>query len=209
MPLSNIPGIGKMKGAALAKQVRKNTRILNNREIGRIRITMDTTPDTTAVVQQISAVAQGDDVAFRHGRKVHAMSLSVSGSIVKASVSPVTTVRFLIFRDNLGTTTAPTLADIFSSEDDFFDNHHRLINEQPMKRFTVLWDKFIVLNENFDGQLTTRGFNFTKKLNHNILYTGSAATDEGKNSLWFMSGSNEASNVPAVTGDIVFRYSDL
>ncbi len=195
--------------STLAKQVRKNTKILNNREIGRKRIVMDATPDTTAVVQNVSLIVQGDDVSNRHGRKIQAKSISVSGSIAMAVASTATQVRFMIFRDNLGTTTAPTLADLFADENDFFNNQHRLINEQPMKRFTILWDKFIVLNENFDGQLTTRGFKFFKKLNFPILYTGTASTDEGKNSIWFMSGSDEASSVPSVSGDILFHFSDL
>ncbi len=170
---------------------------------------MDTTPDTTAVVQNVSIIAQGDDVANRHGRKIHAKSILIQGSIEKNLASTSTMVRFLLFRDNLGTTTAPTLTDLFNDEDDFFSNVPRKINEQPMKRFTILWDKHFVLNENFDGQRFVRGFKFSKKLNFDILYTGTANTDEGKNSLWFMSGSDEGSNVPIVRGDMIFKYSDL
>lgn len=194
---------------ALAKQVRKNTRQLASKEIGRVRIVMDATPDTTAVMQNVSFIAQGDDVGTRHGRKIHAKHVSISGSIVKNTVSQANGVRMILFRDNLGTTTAPTLADLFADENDLFQNQHRLINEQPTKRFTILWDKFFALNEGFDGQTTLVPFKFSKKLNFDILYTGVAATDEGKNSLWFLSGSDEASNVPAVRGDIVFKYSDL
>ncbi len=200
-------GNGRIK--KLQKQVAKNTKILGGKEIGRVRINVDTTPSTTAVVQNVSFVAQGDDVSQRHGRKIHAKSVSIRGSITKQSSATGTKVRMMLFRDNLGTTTAPTLADLFTDEDDFFDNRHRIINEQPMKRFSILWDKMIYLNENFDGNVPVSGFSFSKKLNHSILYTGTAATDEGKNSIWFMSGSNEGTNIPAVTGDIVFRYSDL
>ncbi len=202
------PG-AKSQQSKLAKQVKKNTRILNARELGRVRVVMDATPDTTAVVQNVSAVAEGDDVGNRHGRKIHAESIEVRGTIIKNTASQANGVRLLIFRDNLGTTTAPTLADLFTDENDFFQNQQRLINEQPMKRFTILWDKFFALNENFDGQTTMVPFSYHKKLNHNILYTGAAVTDEGKNSLWFMSGSDEVSNTPALRGDIVFKYTDL
>ncbi len=195
--------------ASLAKKVNKNTRILASKELGRVRVDMDTTPSTTAVVQNVSFVAQGDDVFERHGRKIHAKSVSISGSMQKNATSTGTKVRFMLFRDNLGTTTAPSLTDVFTDENDFFDNKHRLVNESPMKRFTILWDKFIILNENFDGEFTIASFKFSKKLNFDILYTGTGNTDEGKNSLWFMSASDEATNVPGVTGDIVFKYSDL
>ncbi len=193
----------------LEVKVRKNTKALSSKELGRVRVTLDSSPDTTAVVQNVSFVAQGDDVGDRHGRKIHAQSLSVRGSIVKAGGAANTKIRMMIFRDNLGSTTAPTLADLFTDENDFFDNHHRLINEMPMKRFSILWDKYIILNEPFDGALTVQAYKFTKKLNFDVLYTGTTASNEGKNSLWFMSGSNQVSAVPANTGDIVFKFSDL
>ncbi len=193
----------------LQKQVAKNTKALSSKELGRIRVVMDSTPDTTAVMQNISFLAQGDDVDDRHGRKVHAESISVRGQVRKAAGSAATFIRLVLFRDNLGSTTAPTLADLFVDENDFSQNQHRLINEQPMKRFSILWDKYIILNEGFDGQATGGSFQFSKKLNFNILYTGTAATDEGKNSIWLLSGSNEVTQVPLLSGDIVFKYSDL
>ncbi len=194
---------------ALAKKVNKNTKLLNNRERGRLRVTMNAAPTTTANVANISTTGQSLDVTGRHGRKIHAESISVSGSIVKAATSAATSYRVIIFRDNLGSTTPPGLGDLFEDENDFFENKHRLINEMPQKRFSILWDKYIILNEAFDGQTTVKSFKFYKKLNFDILYTGTAATDEGKNSIWIISGSDEASAVPAVTGDVIFRYSDL
>ncbi len=201
LALSDLP--------SLKKKVNKIAKKLGSAELGRVRITMDSTPDTTAVMQNVSFVAQGDDVGTRHGRKIHAEHISLSGVMVKAATSPNTRIRMVLFRDNLGTTTAPTIADIFSSESDFFENRPRLINEQPMKRFTVLWDHYIILGEGFDGEISAKPYKFSKKLNFDILYTGTAATDEGKNSIWYLSGSNEASLVPAQLGDIVFKYSDL
>ncbi len=208
MPRSKAPAKAQSL-KSLAKKVRKNTKILASKELGRVRVDMDSTPDTTAVVQNLSFVAQGDDVFERHGRKIRAKSISVSGTIIKATAATSNGVRFIIFRDNLGTTTAPGLVSLFSDENDFHENKHRLVNESPMKRFTILWDKYIVLNENFDGQTTMAKFSFSKKLDFDILYTGAGNTDEGKNSLWLLSGSDEATLVPIVTGDIVFKYSDL
>ncbi len=208
-----MPFIGpltkKQHEAKLRKQVNKNTKLLRNRELGRIRINMDSTPDTTSVVQNVSFVAQGDDIVQRHGRKIHAEHILIRGNIIKAAASLSNGVRMVLFRDNLGSTTPPTITDLFGDEENFFSNQERSINEMPMKRFTILWDKYIVLNENFDGQTTMASYKFSKKLNFDILYTGTAATDEGKNSIWFISGSDEATNVPIVLGSIVFKFSDL
>ncbi len=194
--------------AKLAKKVNKNTRALQQREMGRIRVTVDSTPDTTAVVQNLAPIAQGDDIGARTGRQIIAKSISIRGVMFKAATSAATTVRMIIFRDNLGSTTPPTLADLFIDESDFFSNQHRRDSEQNMRRFTILWDKYIILNEGFDGQTTAASFKYSKKLNFKMIYTGTAATDEGKNSLWLMSGSNEASLVPAVVGDTIFKYID-
>ncbi len=202
---------GKPKGSykTLVKKVNKNTRILAQREFGRIRVALDATPDTTAVIQNLAPIGQNDDVGGRTGRQIHAESISIRGSLVKAATSAGVTVRFLLFRDNLGSTTPPVLTDLFFDENDFFNNLHRIDSEQNMKRFTVYWDKFIILNEGFDGQTTLASFKYYKKLNFKMIFTGIAATNEGKNSLWFMSGSGEASLVPAVAGDAIFKWTDI
>lgn len=196
--------------AKLARKVNKNARVLGNREIKRIRFTFgDTTPSTTSVVQNLTGIGQGDAPNQRTGSKIHLKHVSVSGSIVKNTSFPFTKIRMIIFRDNLGGTTPPVIGDIFSSEDDFHDNEHRQPEEQPMARFTVLWDKYIILNEGFDGQTTAAAFKFSKRLNSTVLFSGSASTNEGKNSLWLMSASDEATNTPSLTADIVVKYSDL
>jgi len=193
----------------LEVKVRKNTRILNSRDVKLVRTEIDTTPDTTAVIQNVSLVAQGVTASGRVGRKIHAQSMELKGIIASNATATFNSYRIILFRDNLGNTTAPTRGDLFESEDDFFNNKPRNNNVQNLKRFTFLMDRHIILNESFDADISARSFNFKKKLNFNILYTGAASTDEGKNSLWVISGSDEATNVPSVQIDGLFTYSDL
>ncbi len=193
----------------LRKQVNKNTRLLGSREIKNVRVDIDSTPDTTAVVQNVSFVAQGDGVTQRSGNKIKANHVSVAGTIIKAAASSSNGVRILLFRDNNGTTTAPVLTDLFLDENDFFNNQQRIQDPQNMARFSILWDKYIVLNEGFDGQTTMIKYNFSKKLNHNVYFSGSLNTNEGKNGIWIMTGSDEASVVPALAGSTIFKFSDL
>ncbi len=194
---------------ALAKKVNKNSRILASRELGRVMADLDSTPTTTATVQLVSSTATGDDISSRDGRKIHAESIEISGVVSKHSTSVFSLYRMVLVRDNLGTSDAPILTDIFLDENDFFSNHPRLKNPQPMKRFTILWDKFIPLNENFDGQNQVKAFHMKKKLNFDIYYSGTSATDEGKNSLWLIQGSDEGTNIPTVNAGFVMQYSDL
>ncbi len=193
----------------LAKQVARNTALLKSVEIGSARREMVTTADTTATLREISETAQGDDIDNRHGRRIKAFSVSIRGSLVKAGLSAGSKVRFVVFRDNYGSTTIPTLSDLFIDEQDFFDNENKRDDPYTNARFTIMWDKYIILNENFDGQATAKSFKFYKKLNHNIIYTGTAATDEGKGSMWLLQGGTPTTNVTNVTGDIVFKFTDI
>lgn len=193
----------------LSKKVNKNTRKLNTKEINFVRAAVDTTPDTTAVIQNVSLTAQGLDDNDRIGRKIHARKIELAGIVEKHTSANFSSYRIILFRDNLGTTTAPVRGDLFESEDDFFNGKMRTHNEQSFKRFTFLMDKHIILNEAFDGNVMARTIHWKKKLNFDILYTGAATTDEGKNSLWIISGSDEATNVPGVDIDVMLTYSDL
>ncbi len=193
----------------LVKQVKKNTRMINSREKSFLRTVVDSTPDTTAVVQNIAIPAQGDDDNQRIGRKIHAEKIEIGGRIIKHSTASSSSVRYIIVKDNSGTTTAPVVTDIFENETDFFSGAPRAHNAQALKRFTILWDKHMIINEAFDGNASMPKIHFTKKLNLNILFTGPAITDEGKNNLYLISGSDEGTNVPAVVADTVFTYSDL
>ncbi len=209
MPRFIGPLTKKQSLARLSKKVNKNTRLLGSREIKNVRVDIDATPDTTAVVQNVSFVAQGDGVTQRSGNKIKANSISCAGTLIKAAASSSNGVRILIFRDNNGTTTAPVLTDLFLDENDFFNNQQRIQDPQNMARFSILWDKYIILNEGFDGQTTMVKYNFHKKLNHNIYFSGSLNTNEGKNGIWIMTGSDEASVVPALAGSTIFKFSDL
>ncbi len=195
--------------AALTKKVNKNTRILGSREKNNIRVTMDTTPDTTAVVQNLAPIAEGLGDTGRIALKIHAESIDLSGSIFKSTASIFTRVRMIIVVDRQGDSTPPTVTNIFETEDDFFQGQIRREDVHSMKRFRIIWDKFIVINEAFDGQVTCQAFKFHKKLNFNMNFSGAGATDEGRNSIWLITGSDEATNVPTVNGDVVFRYTDI
>lgn len=115
----------------------------------------------------------------------------------------------MIVRDNLGTTTAPVVSDIMESETDFFSGSPRAYNAQALKRFTILWDSHFIINEGFDGNVSMKTIKFKKKLNFNIYFTGATTSDEGKNNIYLLSGSDEGTNVPAVVADVVFIYSDM
>ncbi len=126
----------------------------------RANVDLTANPSTTSSVQNVSFTSTGDGISSRQGRKIHATSISIRGSILKNVASPFTKIRFLLFRDNNGTTTPPTVGDLFADEGDFHDNKHRTPNQQQMSRFKVIWDKYFILNETFDGQTSAIHFKY-------------------------------------------------
>lgn len=195
--------------ATLAKKVAKNTRILNTREFGSQRTALTVSPSTTANVLNVSPIGVGDDVSNRQGRKIQAHSIEISGTITMHATSAQTAYRLVLVKDRFGTTDNPVLGDLFIDVNDMFENQVRRETPQDHKRFQVLWDKFINLNEPWDGASPQKAFHFKKNLNFPIFFSGSAATDEGKNNLWLFEVSDEATNTPVVNAVAVFRFSDL
>ena len=114
-------------------------------------------------------------------------------------------LRMMIVRDNLGTTTVPSITDAFSSVINFYQGKNALGDPQSRSRFTVLWDKQLDLGSNGDS---AHYFRFKKKMNHVCLFSGAAGSDEGKGALYLWIASNEATNDPVVTADARILYSD-
>ncbi len=46
------------------------------------------------------------------------------------------------------------------------------------------------------------------KINSHCFFTGAASTDEGKGSIWLIAISNEGTNVPDVTGEVIIKWID-
>ncbi len=193
----------------LKKKVSKNTKILRSRELSRSISDIEAAPSTTVSIQFVPVSATGDDIASRHGRKIHASHVVMSGNVAKHTSAPFSIYRNMLVKDTNGTTTPPVIGDLFQDADAFFQGHPRLMNPQILKRFKIIWDKIIPLNEAFDGNTQVKLFKMQKKLNFDIYFSGAAVTDEGKNGLWLFQSSDEATNVPAVDASITLSYSDL
>ncbi len=112
----------------------------------------------------------------------------------------------MIVRDNNGSTSVPSIADLFEDNNAMFTNQPRLTDPQTNSRFTVLWDKFIVLSNT--GGKESVPFSYSMSLDHHVFFTGGAATDEGKGHLYLFNISNEATNDPIVSGVSVVKFID-
>lgn len=184
----------------------KVKRAINAREVKHVLTSFTSDPNSTGAVKPLTAVAQGIDDNDRIGDKIMPSHFEARGIVTGHASASNTQLRMMIVRDNFGTTTTPSITDLFSSAAKLVANKSQLGDEQVRARFTVIWDKFFILQTETG---ITKTFVVRKKLAKKaILFSGAAGTDEGKNHLYLFIGSNEATNDPIVDAGFLFYYTD-
>ncbi len=178
---------------------------LINVEYKSIRQAWPTGPDTTGSVIALTDIPGGTGFNARTGRKVKLVSIRHQGKVSLHASATNTFGRFVVVRDNLGDTTAPTIADLFGSATNMLNGLSRLDDAQTNAQFTVLYDKWYTLNSATQENMRINKF---KKITFHITFTGTGATDEGKGCVYLMDVSSEATNVPAVTVITTSKYID-
>ena len=170
------------------------------------KTTVASTPAAATVsIQNLTAIAVGDDYDDREGRKIRLKSVQLKGSAEINASATATKLRVMVVRDNNGSTTAPVIADLFANDAAFYDNKPHNDDPQTNARFSVLMDKFYILDTAKQRMVGIRGY---RKLNSHCYFSGSASTDEGKGSLWLLSASDEATNTPGLTMEAIVKWID-
>ena len=197
---------GFINTAEKALAVARAVRALINVEYKSIRTNFAAAPDSTGTVANLTAIAQSDTLAGRDGNKVRAKWLKVAGLAVLDASATATSLRYVIVRDNNGSTTAPVITDVFSSANVMFNNQAKLDDPQTNSRFTILWDKIIILSAT--GGKEQVPFEFSMSLDHHIFFTGTAASDEGKGAMYLLQASSEATNDPVISASAIVKFLD-
>lgn len=155
-------------------------------------------------VLNLTAIAQGDGVGARQGNSITLRKLVLSGSVIMDTPPIFTRFRMMIVRDTLGSTTIPSILDMFTSVAKFYTNQVRDPAVQNMARFTVLWDKYVLLGDAWNLQAK---WSFTKKLNSTCLFTGTGTSDEGKGAIYLFMASDQAATGPNVESNVILFYT--
>jgi hypothetical protein len=201
LPASTSASIAKrMAGKALkiAKDNRKSI------EVKEITTSSTGTVSSTGSVTSMVAIAEGDDISNRTGRKIHLKSLQIRGFALNndLTTSDASIVRLMIIRDNSFGSTAPTIANVLQG-----GQAYGLRAQEVEKKYavTVLYDKFMGLDVNSRNQIL---FEKYKKLNSMVVYDGTASTSSNKGALYLLLVSNRSSDLPTVNCQVRVRYSD-
>ncbi len=194
------------KVAKKALDVALTVQALVNVEYKSHKTTLQTDPNTSGNVAQLTGIAEGIGFNQRIGRSIKSVSLSIKGIISINGSATSTNYRLLIVRDNSGTTTVPAITDLFDSVAVFILNKNKLGDSQSNARFTVLSDTFYHLD--IQNENSTIAIKIWKKLNFHVRFSGAAASDEGKGAIYAFQASSEASLDPIVSVDTMYKYID-
>ncbi len=195
-----------MADAAKALAIARSVKAMFNVEYKSKRTAWTADPNTTGAVLNLITMIAGDDFDERSGRKVKLFSIAHKGSITMNGSATDTMVRAVVVRDNLGTTTQPSIADMFGSASNFFNNLPRLDDPQTNARFTTLYDKWFALGlDSAHFRMPVKSY---KKIGSHVTWTGTANTDEGKGTLYLMIASSEVTNDPIVNVVTTIKFID-
>lgn len=179
------------KALAVAQSVRR----LVNVEYKSVPTVLTADPNSTGTVQNLTAVAQGNDQDERSGNKIRLKRIVVKGTVEIHASGETSRVHIVVARDNNGSTTIPSITDLYTSADALQKGVPKLGDPQSNSRFSILMDKMILVNDVARNQ---HYVNFSRTLDSHCFFSGTAATDEGKGALYVFMASNEATNDPIV-----------
>ncbi len=139
-------------------------------------------PTAAGLVNDLSAIAQGITVITRVGLEIRPFFFEFRYSVFKHATPTTTLVRIIIVRDNRQVeSTAPSVLDVINAA--VPESPYTRVNP---KRFTILYNKIILLRTNRIGTTHT----VTKKISFPIVYVGAATTTITKNGIFLITESS-------------------
>lgn len=149
-------------------------------------------PTTTPVIADFTAIAQGDGLSARTGTSILVHSVTVKGAVAINGSATVSFFRLILVRDTQQVgDTAPAYTDVMESASTV-----ALLNKNTPGRFQLLYDQLFTL-----GSASTQviPINFHVVVQKHVKYNGSASSDIQKGGIYLMMVSSEATNAPAFT----------
>ncbi len=191
------------KALALARHVKG----LVNVEFKENVVTNTATAVTTsAFINSLDVMAQGDTDATRSGNLIRVKSIQWEGFATIHASAANTSLRIMVILDKQSNGANHALADILNDAtagDAIVSSR----NIDGMHRFIVLYDRKFILSQTGQGIVKWK---FYKKVSLPIRYDGNAGniTDLASNNITLVMVSNEATNAPAVTHSGRIRFID-
>ncbi len=200
---------GKMviSDASKALRLAQNVRRLINVEYKFIDTQNTTTGvSTTPVIVQLSNISQGDSTITRDGSQLKVLSIQWSYFMTMHASARISLFRCMLIKDKQTNQLVYTAADVLSDviANDMIVSPY---NRDNRKRFTILYDKVHMLEDN-GRQIAQNGQKFSQE--QILRYDGNAGTiaDLTQSSYSLLLVSTEPSNTVAFTSFIRLNFVD-
>ncbi len=152
-------------------------------------------PDFTGVavtdIEDLSAIAQGDDNNQREGDTIYMVAIDLRVMEVNGVMDGVPAaavngylVRWVIIRDNRGGITAPVVATLWGAANEFQKGFPMALIDNR-KRYTVLLDEMVGVE-----RYVPTFKRFYREVNYRTRYSTSDATNHTQGATWLIHGSN-------------------
>lgn len=153
---------------------------------------------TTADIQKLTAVAQGDTSISRDGNSILLKRLTIRIKCEMNASASFTEVRYIIFRWK--NNDDPVVGDILANP----TSTTSFLDIDQSRHYDILDSQIINLNDQKPSVLIQKNFN----LNSHIKYDGSSANSITYGGIWILMLSNEATNYPTVEYESRIRFID-
>lgn len=167
-----------------------------------------TAVSTTAVITQLTNLAQGDTDITRDGAQIRISAIRVNGFVVIEPTSVTTMFRLMLVLDNQTNGAIYTSAQLLA-DDTAGDAIASPLNLDNKFRFRILWDQVINLVAGAENSI--EHFSYFKMMpNLKIRYSANAGdiTDLASKSLSLFMISNDAVTTPSTTFNVRVRFLD-
>lgn len=161
---------------------------------------------SAATLHNIVEIAQGDTNSTRDGDSLKIISLMFKFTCKIHASALQTFIRVMLIKDTAHNSTTPTIGNILTST----GINASIVSGLAMNnrgRFQVLMNEIVSLDQNGkQSSVINKYFN----LEQHILYSGAtgAASEQTRNSLYFIFISDEVTNTPTITYYSRLRFVD-
>lgn len=158
--------------------------------------------DNSGSVLNLTSIAQGDTIQTRTGNSIFIRSISMKFNPYTLQTGVATHLRLMLIQDNQQVSdTVPSIPEMLESVDVL--SHLKV---QTLGRFSVLWDKNVLLDQVSNRQKYFEYKNHT--IQHHVRYNGTTTADIQKGGLYLVAISDESTNTPLLPYNIRIGFYD-
>lgn len=179
----------------------KKLKQLVNSEKYKFDVSISITSQTgTANITLLNAIPVGDTESTRTGNSILQKHLYLKSAFALPSSEFYSRSRMVVVQDNqqIGDT-APSFTDVYESASTI-----ALLNKSTVGRFSILYDKQVVLDSNRPLQVWDKYIT----LNNHARFNGTGASDIQKNGLYLMTLSSSSPTGPSIDVKSRIAYHD-